>query len=717
MRGIVAVSLLAAAAFAPAARAATPAPAPGAPGAKHAWAEADKHGFGTSRSLGSHVWFTLRSAELTEVYYPDLSTPSFRSLEFAVTDGRTFTDRETDPGVRSRVHPGRGPLTFRQTTSTPRWRIVKTWVTDPRRNTVLARVRFRSLTGHPLRLYVLADPAPGDDGNDDRGLSRHGALVAYDDSAASAVAASPRLTHGTSGYAGSVSDPWRSLSTAHHLGQRYSATEPGNVVQAARTRLTGVGHATRMTLAVGFGAHATAARHAAAGSLRQVFRAVAHRYARGWQRYLDSLEAPPPSVAGHRHLEAEYEQSALVLAASEDKLHRGAFVASPTMPWVWGKLTLEGTETSGPYHLVWPRDLYHIATALQADGDHAAALRALDYLWQVQKPAGDWWQNTRVDGTPHWTSVQEDQVALPIVLAWWLGRTGATDWAHIRPAADFIVANGPKTEQERWENQSGWSPNTIATEVAGLICAAAVADANGDPARAAQYRSVADDWAAHVADWTATTDGPYSPDQYYLRITKDADPNNGDAYDVGDNHSQPVDERRVVDPSFLGLVLFGVKPADDPVIVNTLAVVDRVLRVLTPNGPVWHRFTYDGYGETRTGGDWNIFPTKHNQTLGRVWPILTGERGEYELLAGQAAEPYLRTIARTANDGLMLPEQVWDGRPPTGSGGAQFGEGTRSATPLAWTHAAFIRLAWSIAAGRPIELPSIVSCRYAGVGC
>src|SRR4051812_2460429 len=133
MRSIVAVSLLAAAAFAPAARAATPAPAPGAPGAKHTWAEADKHGFGTARTPGSHVWFTLRSAELTEVYYPDLSTPSFRSLEFAVTDGRTFTDRETDPGVRSRVRPVHGSLTFKQTTSTPRWRITKIWVTDPRR--------------------------------------------------------------------------------------------------------------------------------------------------------------------------------------------------------------------------------------------------------------------------------------------------------------------------------------------------------------------------------------------------------------------------------------------------------------------------------------------------------------------------------------------------------------------------------------------------------
>jgi glucoamylase len=88
---------------------------------------------------------------------------------------------------------------------------------------------------------------------------------------------------------------------------------------------------------------------------------------------------------------------------------------------------------------------------------------------------------------------------------------------------------------------------------------------------------------------------------------------------------------------------------------------------------------------------------------------LTGERGEYDLLAGREASPRLRAIANTANDGLMLPEQVWDDQPPPGE---TPGQGTRSATPLAWTHGQFVRLAWSIQAGRPIEQPSIVACRY-----
>jgi glucoamylase len=435
------------------------------------------------------------------------------------------------------------------------------------------------------------------------------------------------------------------------------------------------------------------------------------RFVDGWREYLRSLSPPPRSVAGMRQL---YEQSLMVLAASEDKRARGASIAAPNMPWVWGTLTLEGNEFSGPYHLVWPRDFYHVATAQKAAGDDEAATRLLDFLWRVQKPDGSWWQNTRVDGTPHWMSLQLDEVALPVVLAWWLDRTSAEDWAHVQRAADFIVANGPQTEQERWENQSGWSPNTIATEIAALICAADIARRHGDTDRAAAYEETADEWEAGVEGWTATTNGPYSDEPYYLRVTKDANPDDGSTYSLGDNFPRPVEEREIVDNSFLGLVLFGVKPWDDQTVKNSLEVGDNnpdyPLKVQTPSGPVWHRFSFDGYGEQADGGDWDLFfDNPARQTRGRLWPLLTGERGEYELIAGRSADDYLETIANTANDGLMLPEQVWDDQPPPGE---VSGKATRSSAPLAWTHGQFIRLAWSIDAGLPIERPSIVACRY-----
>ena len=729
VRAAVLVSVCAALCFA--APAAAKPPAPGAPGDIHVWAPADKHGFGTAHQLESKAWFTLRQGSLSEIYYPDLSTPGFRGLQFAVSDGRGLLQRETvddDPrhiepladGVTAHVESTPGSLEFRQVTEGTGWRLTKTWITDPARATVLARVRFESLTGRPLQLYVLADPAPGNDGNDDRGTSGGGRLVAYDDAAASTVAASPAFGPTTSGYRGTASDPWIDLQDGGL--SNYDATEPGNVVQGARTALNGQPGNQTMTLAIGFGADSGESSAVAAQSLATGFAAAETPYNAGWASYRGTLKNAPASVASNAKLRSVYEQSLLVLAASEDKTYRGASIASPTMPWIWGTLTLEeGRRFSGPYHLVWPRDLYHVATAQKAAGDDAASNRLLSYLWQVQKADGSWWQNTFVNGKEKWTSEQMDQVSLPIVLAWWLGRTSATDWAHVERAADYVMLNGPDSQNERWENQNGWSPNTIATEIAGLICAGAIARANGETDKAAEYEARADEWQQNVESWTATTNGPYSPKPYYVRVTKDANPNDGSTYNLGDNFDRPVDEREIVDNSFLGLVLFGAKKWNDTTILNSLDVGDGndttpyPLKVNTPSGPVWHRFTYDGYGEQLNGDDWDLFfDNPARQTRGRLWPLLTGERGEYELIAGRSANSYLDTIANTANDGVMLPEQVWDDVPPPGE---QSGKGTRSATPLAWTHGEFVRLAWSIDAGKPIERPSIVACRYQQEQC
>jgi glucoamylase len=254
---------------------------------------------------------------------------------------------------------------------------------------------------------------------------------------------------------------------------------------------------------------------------------------------------------------------------------------------------------------------------------------------------------------------------------------------------------------------------------------------------ATKYEVTADDWQSKVESWTATQNGPYSPDAYYLRLTKDGNPNAGTTYNIGDSGPIAVDQRKVVDPSFLELVRLGVKPANDEVILNTISVVDKVLASSDSDGSVfWHRFTFDGYGETKEGGPWNIgFPANpnpdpdpnqlneawaQNSTIGRNWPIFGGERGEYELAAGDenAAETRLGQMAHAANDGYMLPEQVWaDDFPPGGKAGFPVGEGTFSATPLAWSHAQFVRLAWSIQAGKPIERPSIVACRYKAGPC
>lgn len=688
--------------------------APGAPGQVANWTEGDKDGFGTATALESRAWFTLDDGELTEVYYPDLGTPSVRDLQFVVSDGRTFVEREREDATHEVRQVDSRSLTYRQvnTARSGRWRIVKTYTTDPERSSVLIDVRFESLTRRPYKLYVLYDPALSGTGNDDRGVApERSALVAYDDRAASALITSPAPVAASSGYLG-ASDGWTDLRRDFRMDWRYGAArEPGNVVQTALTPLTGRPGHRRLTLALGFGASGAEAQRTAAHSLRSGFAPAARDYAAGWRAYLRDLERPR-SAAG---LKTTYDTSLMVLAALEDKTYRGAGIASPSMAWVWGNIP----NYSGPYHLVWSRDLYQVATAQLAAGDRGAAARALSYLWEVQQePNGCFPQNSNLDGTPHWGGLQLDEVAYPIVLSWQLGRVDPETWGRVRRAVDCILRHGPPS-QERWENADGWSPATIAAEIAGLVCAAVIADRNGDFEAAARYRGIADAWQRRVEAWTVTTTGPLADHPYYLRLTVDGKPDAGTKYTIADG-GPTVDQREVVDTSFLELVRFGVKRADDPRIRRSLPVVDRELGVRTPTGEFWHRFNFDGYGETPDGGP---FPGPAN--TGRLWPIFAGERGEYELAAGElagstaaareAAQVRLEAIAATANDGGMLPEQVWDENSPSGRPGFPPGKGTLSSTPLGWTHAQFVRLAWSIDAGRPVERPAVVACRYARV--
>ena len=691
--------------------AARAADAPGAPGEVATWTEGDKDGMGTATGTASRAWLTLDDGELTEVYAPDLGTPSIRDLQFVVTDGRSFAEREREDARHAIELTDPRSLTYRQvnTARSGRWRITKTYVTDPARAAVLVDVRFESLTGRPYRLYALLDPALSNTGDDDVGETRGRTLIARDEKLASALKTEPAPTRVSSGYLG-ASDGWTDLREDFRMDWTYAAPAKGNVAQIAQLPLTGTRGHRHATLALGFGPSAGAASSTAGAALDRGFDRAADGYAAGWHAYLGGLSRPR-SAAGHRTL---YDVSAMVLAGLEDKTYRGAGIASPSMAWVWG--TLAGY--SGPYHLVWSRDLYQVATAQIAAGDRAAAERALDYLWTRQQAEdGCFPQNSNLDGSPHWGGLQLDEVADPVLLAWQLGHTDAETWTHVERAIGCILKQGP-TSQERWENTEDWySPATIAAEIAALVCAAEIAERNGAPAAAAHYRAVADDWERRVEGWTRTRHGPLSSKPYYVRLTTDGNADAGTTYAIGDG-GPTIDQRRVVDPSFLELVRLGVKPADDPDIRSTLPVVDRELGVRTPRGEFWHRYNHDGYGETPDGGP---FPGEGNR--GRLWPLLAGERGEYELAAGEvsgdiagarrAAKTRLDAIAATASRGWMLPEQVWDDRPPAGRPGYAPGTGTLSATPLAWTHAQFIRLAWSIDHGRPVERPEVVACRYA----
>src|SRR4051794_25568962 len=503
--------------------------APGAPGHKATWTESNKTGFGTARTRGSNVWFTLQRGRTSEVFYPNLSTPSVRSLELVVT-GPGFTDRESTDMRHRTARPDARSLRFRQvnTDRQGRYRIVESFVTDPRRDALDVRIRFTSLDGGSYRVYALYDPSLTNDGMDDHGRTTGRTLVTTDATVSSALVARPRFGRTSTGYLG-TSDGWTDLKGDQRLDHAYGHAGPGNVVQTGR--ISGVtgrpGHRTA-ELSLGFGKNAAAARRTAHAARATAFRATERRYDHGWHAWVRSLKRVPASAVGVRR---QYLASALVVAAAEDKQNPGAFIASPTAPWVWGDEVKDLSSPSGAYHLVWARDAYQFGTALWAMGDKAAARRIVHWLFTVQqKPDGSFPQNSDVTGTPVWTGLQLDEVALPIVLAHLVGRDGAATYAHVKKAADFLVGfvdpetgrHAPFTPQERWENQSGYSPNTMAAEIAGLVCAAAMARHNGDQASARRWLKVADRWRAHLKRWTVTTNGPLSSHPYFLRLTKNA---------------------------------------------------------------------------------------------------------------------------------------------------------------------------------------------------
>jgi len=599
------------------------------------WATAAKNGFGTSNTLGSKVWFTLADGVMTEVFYPTIDMPNLRSLHFLIITGAK-TENETDDTVHRLELPNPASLTFRQINraKSGAYTITKTYITDPRRSSVLIRVDFTA--GPNAQLFINYVP----------------------------------------------------------LNDKSSVLMSNCGLPTLQRR--------QCTLALGFGETTAKAMATARASLARGFAAVMHEYELGWQEYVATL----PRVEKHQQ---QFNMAAMVLKGLEDKTFRGAVIASPSTPWGGGQ-KLNQPPVSG-YHAVWARDLYHVATAFDAMGDRGTANRLLDYLFRVQqKSNGSFPQNSWIDGRPIGNGLQMDQVALPLVLAYQLGRNDRTTWlSHIKLVADFIVRNGPRTDQDRWEEKSGYSPATIAAQIAGLVCAAEIAKANNDAASVTKYLETADNWARNVEKWTVTKSEGASG--YYLRITANNDPNDGAKLEINSS-SLVVDERKILDAGFLELVRLGIKAPRDPLIVESLKLIDQLIKVKTPVGDAWYRYNHDAYGETPDGGKYD-----GRNGVGRLWTLLTGERGEYELAAGDiaSARKRLATLAGFANDGLMIPEQVWD-RAESPAPSLRFGAGTGSATPLAWSMAQFIRLAMSIERGRNLETPRVVWERYGSRG-
>ncbi len=636
--------------------------APGSPGDDAHWMSAAKEGFGSANNVASKVWFTLNDGVMSEVYYPTLDVPNVQMLQLIVVTPEGKVETESENTTHSiEVTDNARSLSFQQENraKSGAYVILKSYITDPDRDTVLVSVSFRAwkTDSSAYQLYVYYDPSLNNSGMHDSAWTEGNALIAQDGDKVSALIADPAFAETTNGYLG-TSDGLEQLRAGKPIID-YQRAADGNVVQVGRPGRARIvfGNWINFTLSLGFGQKPSEALANAQASLRMGFEKISNQYRADWHSDLQGMPA----------VEAKYQRqfnlAAMVLKALEDKTYRGAIIASPSIPWGGGPNANEPT-ISG-YHAVWSRDLYEVATAFYAMGDTAAANRALDYLFNVQqKQDGSFPQNSWVDGRPIGGGVQMDQVAFPLILASQFGRTDRITWSkHIRPAADFIIHHGPA--------------------------------------------KTADDWARNVEHWTATTTGPYGDGNYFLRITQNGNPGDGAKIEINSGGGS-YDEREIVDQGFLELVRLGIKAANDPLVQKSLTVADRLIDVETRVGAGWYRYNHDAYGERPDGGSYD-----GQRGIGRLWTLLTGERGEYELALGAVALAHRRldTMMSFANDGAMIPEQVWD-RQESLAGKFRFGAGTGSATPLAWSMAQFIRLAISLDRGRNVETPEIVAARY-----
>jgi len=726
------------------------------PAERPTWTTGEKFGLVTAGDHygadPSRVWCTLTRGAVTEVRFPRVDLMNLRTLDFLIrsTDGeytvRTHReDRRTEDSLDRRVEPIEDDsLRFRhvfEETGNGRgheWRLTVEYVADPNHDTLLADVSFEATDGAEYDLFAVADTALSNTGTADRGLrlGERGAhhLVARDPTAyvgetddpllvdedgeaysvAMAMAATTRFDWATVAAAGSES--LGDLFAEGELPPTQERVDDENVVLVGRL---GTGERTVETLALGFARYAdtAAALGEATGALDRGFATAGNAYDDSWDGFLAEKPVPEP-IADDDALAAQYRTALMSLLAVEDKTYHGASIASPSVPW---GVAVDADEPKGyGYNFVWSRDLYQVFTVFEAVGELDVARSQLEYIYEYQQDENGFIpQNTYVNGRTRWGGEQMDNISFPQVMAYQLFERGVDfesagyDYANVRRSANYVADNGPETAQERWEEESGFSPSSIATEIAGLTCASALAAATDRDADALVWQAVADNWATAVEDWTATTTGterhPATP--YYVRVSRDGDPDAGYLRTLA-NDGPTLDERDIIDAGFLELVRLGIKPADDPVIENSIEAVDDTIRVDAETAAGFYRYNGDGYGERargEQGAPWSV----EYAGKGRLWPLLTGERGEYELLAETdlGAETCLRAMAEFANSGRMIAEQVWD-RDIETDYGWEFGEGTGSATPLAWAMAQYVRLAHGLAAGEPIETPTVVSERY-----
>lgn len=692
----------------------------GQPGMEPRWTHGGKDGVGTAYATSSRIWFTVWNGILTETYYPTIDRPQIRDLQFLITDGKTFFHEEKRHLQIQTERPWSNALAYRFTNSDPggKYRIEKEIITDPHLSCVLQHTR---LQGDPqflsqLRLYALCSPhlEVGGWGNNGYVVEAAGRQILAAEKRGTwlALAATAPFRRASCGYVGD-SDGWTDLDDNFQMDWEFDRAPDGNIALMGELSLDGSNEFT-LGLALGDSLHS---------AVTTLLQGIGIPFEDQFNHYIEQWKRP-----GHKTLPLEkasenggnlYQTSVSLLLAHEDKNFPGAFIASLSIPWGEAK----GDDDMGGYHLVWTRDLVQSATALLASGHTETPLRALIYLAASQQDDGGFPQNFWLNGQPYFRAIQLDEVAFPIILAWRICEAVAQchfdGYPMAKAAARYLMLHGPATEQERWEEAAGYSPSTLASNIAALFCASLFARKAGDHETAQFIQEYADFLESHVEAWTVTTQGTLVPgvQRHYIRIKPvnihdplaDEDPNSGSLVlaNCPPGEQYEFAAREIVDGGFLELVRYGLRKPDDPIILDSLKVIDAVLKVETPFGPCWRRYNHDGYGQQDDGSAYDQWGR------GRAWPLLTGERGHYELAADHDVAPFIRAMEGFASGTGLLPEQVWDA-PDQPEIFLHLGRPTGAAMPLMWAHAEYIKLLRSVNDGKVFDLIPAVADHYIG---
>jgi len=680
----------------------------------------------------SKVWFTAAQGVLTEVFWPTIDAAQVRDNQILVSDGQHFffEERTMAKTKVEWIRPG-VPL-FKVTNEDPqgRFKIEKEIFADPDRDVIIQAVRIERRDAK-LKFYVLHNPAvsntPRGDSAEAVAQGDNAGLYAWQADQAQALIANIPFARATAGFEGSPSDGFQDIRRDYRLDSEFTTAKNGNVVLTAQLDVPESTESFGFILALGFGSTVPNARSVAKSALA-AWTDSRERYQQQWLAYLKTLKALGKNSPSGDSL---YLNSAALMKSMEDKTYPGGFVASPSVPWglhrsdnsdqPWEAKSKKHM-VSG-YHVVWPRDLFQMATGFMAIGDPRSAIASLNYLRQVQygPEDGEWHygpyqrsrdgsfpQNCWLDGENNWGGLQLDEVGMPIVLAFRLWKDGhirlADYWDMIRRAGDFVLEFGPWSPQERWEEIFGLSPSTIAAEIAGLKAGAFLADAMGDRIRAKKYFAKAEEWLDSSEAWMFTKTGKHGDGKYFVRVEAANsffqiwNPDDDFTLNLA-NGAGTWREKDVVDAGFLEWVRFGLMGAKNESIRGSLPEVDSTIGVDLPGiGTGYRRYLGDRY---------NYDESTNQQTLGMPWPLLTGERGHYEIAAALAdgksaveveslADGYLASIEKMATPSYMIPEQIWDS-------GLKMGKPTGAATPLGWAHAEYVKLLRTKSDGRVFD--------------